>query len=204
MSLGVLLNRKAVTAGPKDSLAKAAELMKDKSVGAIVVVEQDRPVGIITDRDLALAFALHGALPSDPIQSRMMSPVETIRTDLERTLRRQKIRSLKLRSSAFGRGDRRRCVTTTLSDNRINVRLLSLPRVSYDRSKSLISWLGVHARVICKRADHCAAWLQSLASATGLDCYSPMHRVRVCVERIQCAPHKGPRSTRQRAGRLVA
>ena len=81
MSLGALFNRKAVTAGPKDSLAKAAELMKEKNVGAIVVVEQDRPVGIITDRDLALALALHGALPGDPIQSRMMSPVETIRTD---------------------------------------------------------------------------------------------------------------------------
>jgi len=81
MSLGALLNRKAVTAGPNDSLAKAAELMKEKSVGAIVVVEQDRPMGIITDRDLALAFALHGAVPTDPIQSRMMSPVETIRSD---------------------------------------------------------------------------------------------------------------------------
>jgi len=81
MSLGAVLTRKSITAGPKDSLAKAAQLMKEKTVGAVVVVEQDRPVGIITDRDLALAFALHGAVPSDSIQSRMMSPVETIRND---------------------------------------------------------------------------------------------------------------------------
>jgi CBS domain-containing protein len=81
MSLGALLARKAVTAGPKDSLAKAAQLMKEKNVGAVVVVKQHRPVGIITDRDLALAFGLHGAVPSDPIQSQMMSPVETIRND---------------------------------------------------------------------------------------------------------------------------
>jgi CBS domain-containing protein len=81
MSLGALLARKTVTAGPKDSLAKAAQLMKEKHVGAVVIVEQDRPVGIITDRDLALAFGLHGAVPGDPIQSRMMSPVETIRSD---------------------------------------------------------------------------------------------------------------------------
>jgi CBS domain-containing protein len=81
MSLDALLTRKAVTAGPKDSLAKAAQLMKEKNVGAVVIVEQDRPVGIITDRDLALALSLHGAIPSDPIQSRMMSPVETIRRD---------------------------------------------------------------------------------------------------------------------------
>ena len=81
MSLGALLDRKAVTAGPKESLSQAAQLMEQKKVGAIVITEQDRPVGIITDRDLALAFGLHGASPSDPIQSRMMSPVETIRSD---------------------------------------------------------------------------------------------------------------------------
>jgi len=81
MSLSALLSRKSVTAAPKDSLAKAAQLMQEKNVGAVIVVEQDRPVGIITDRDLALAFGLHGAAPGDPIQSRMMSPVETIRSD---------------------------------------------------------------------------------------------------------------------------
>lgn len=81
MSLSALLTRKSVTAGPKDSLAKAAQLMEEKNVGAVIVVEGERPVGIITDRDLALAFGLHRATPSDPIQSRMMSPVETIRSD---------------------------------------------------------------------------------------------------------------------------
>jgi CBS domain-containing protein len=81
MSLKALLARRTVTAAPKDSLAKAAQLMEEKKVGAIVITEQDRPVGIITDRDLALAFGLHGAVPGDPIQSRMMTPVETIRVD---------------------------------------------------------------------------------------------------------------------------
>ena len=81
MSIGALLSRKSVTAGPKDSLAKAAQLMEQNNVGAVVVVEQDRPVGIITDRDLALAFGLHKATPGDSIQSRMMSPVETVRGD---------------------------------------------------------------------------------------------------------------------------
>jgi CBS domain-containing protein len=81
MSLGALLSRKSVTAGPKDSLSKAAQLMEQNNVGAVVVVEQGRPVGIITDRDLALAFGVHNAAPSDPIQSRMMSPVETVRSD---------------------------------------------------------------------------------------------------------------------------
>jgi CBS domain-containing protein len=81
MSLGSLFDRKAVTVQPKESLAKAARLMEQENVGAVVVVEQDRPVGILTDRDLALAVCLHGASPNDPVQSRMNCPVETIRSD---------------------------------------------------------------------------------------------------------------------------
>jgi CBS domain-containing protein len=81
MPLGSLLARKAITVTPNESLAKAARLMAQENVGAVVVVEQDRPVGIITDRDLALAVCLNGAWPNDPIQSRMLCPVETIRSD---------------------------------------------------------------------------------------------------------------------------
>jgi CBS domain-containing protein len=81
MSLGALLTRQAVTVDPKESLSKAARLMEQENVGAIVVVELDRPVGILTDRDLALAVCLHGASPRDPVQSRMTCPVDTIRDD---------------------------------------------------------------------------------------------------------------------------
>lgn len=81
MSLGTLLARKAVTSEPHEPLCVAARLMEQENVGAIVVVERDRPVGILTDRDLALAVCLHRADPRDSIQSRMTCPVDTIRED---------------------------------------------------------------------------------------------------------------------------
>jgi len=81
MSLGSLLNRQPVIADPQASLAQAARLMREKNVGAIVVVEQNRPVGILTDRDLAMAVCLHAASPDEPIKNRMSSPVQTLRTD---------------------------------------------------------------------------------------------------------------------------
>jgi len=55
MKLGTMFVREVVTAGPRDSLAKVAKLMEQHNVGTVVVAEQDRPVGIVTDRDLALA-----------------------------------------------------------------------------------------------------------------------------------------------------
>lgn len=44
-----------VTAHTGDSLSHVGQLMRDRNVGSVVVCEGERPVGVITDRDLALA-----------------------------------------------------------------------------------------------------------------------------------------------------
>ncbi len=41
-----------VTATPETSARTLAVLMRDRHVGAVVITEKDRPVGIVTDRDL--------------------------------------------------------------------------------------------------------------------------------------------------------
>jgi CBS domain-containing protein len=50
----------AITATPATTLGLIAGMMKAHNVGAVVIQEEHRPVGIITDRDLAMAFGLHG------------------------------------------------------------------------------------------------------------------------------------------------
>src|SRR3954453_996914 len=44
-----------VTADAADSLRAVGGLMRDRNVGSVVICEGGRPVGVITDRDLALA-----------------------------------------------------------------------------------------------------------------------------------------------------
>ena len=44
-----------VTAESGDSLQHVGELMRDRNVGSVVICEAGGPVGVITDRDLALA-----------------------------------------------------------------------------------------------------------------------------------------------------
>ena len=44
-----------VTADSGDTLQHVGELMRDRNVGSVVICEGGRPVGVITDRDLALA-----------------------------------------------------------------------------------------------------------------------------------------------------
>ena len=81
MSLGTILARKTVTAAPGNSLADVARRMQEENVGAIVVTRDDRPLGIITDRDLALAVCVRGVSPEEPVQNVMTCPVSTIRED---------------------------------------------------------------------------------------------------------------------------
>ena len=42
------------SAAPTDSLADAAQMMKEEDVGSLPVVEDDRLIGILTDRDIVL------------------------------------------------------------------------------------------------------------------------------------------------------
>jgi CBS domain-containing protein len=70
-----------VTASPEQSLASAAQMMKEHNVGTIVVVARERPIGILTDRDLALAFGVDGLGAQTPIRAVMTTPITTIGHD---------------------------------------------------------------------------------------------------------------------------
>lgn len=55
------LARTDVIAVPPDAdLQSLAGLMEEHSVGSVVVVEDDRPIGMVTDRDLAMATVGRG------------------------------------------------------------------------------------------------------------------------------------------------
>lgn len=52
------------TAGPSESLADAAQMMKSDDVGSIPIVEEGRLVGIVTDRDIAIRAVAEGVDPN--------------------------------------------------------------------------------------------------------------------------------------------
>lgn len=80
MPIASLFAKPVVTVGPQTPLRTAASLMREHNVGALVVVSVDRPVGIITDRDIALALCERGFSVAEPVQQVMTCPVETLRT----------------------------------------------------------------------------------------------------------------------------
>lgn len=58
MNLGELFRSDVITVSPDDSLSTAMRQMDDNNVGAVVVVRDRKVVGILTDRDVAIALAL--------------------------------------------------------------------------------------------------------------------------------------------------
>jgi CBS domain-containing protein len=60
MSLERFCRKPIVTALPTQTVRDVALKMRDHHVGAVVVVEEDRPVGVVTDRDIALRVILEG------------------------------------------------------------------------------------------------------------------------------------------------
>ena len=70
---------------PGDSVYKALELMAEKNVGAVLVVENGQMVGIFTERDYARKIILMGRTSLDtPIEDIMTKDMVTI--DSEQTL----------------------------------------------------------------------------------------------------------------------
>jgi CBS domain-containing protein len=56
-----VMTERAVSATGDATLGEVATLMRDRSVGSVIVTEHERPVALITDRDLALALGAERA-----------------------------------------------------------------------------------------------------------------------------------------------
>ena len=59
----------------------AAKMMEDTGVGAIAVLENGSPVGIVTDRDFAIKITAHSYPIDTPIRRIMSSPLISIDPD---------------------------------------------------------------------------------------------------------------------------
>jgi CBS domain-containing protein len=78
IKLSDLFSKPVITAAPGHPLTAVARQMDEHNVGAVVVVEGGRPVGIVTDRDLALALGARGVGAQTPVEQVMTSEPQTI------------------------------------------------------------------------------------------------------------------------------
>src|SRR5918999_2903661 len=78
-----VMTESVVTAAPQRTVREIAELMRERNVGSVVLVDDSRPVGFVTDRDLALSVIADGRDFGDHVADHASSPVITAEAGME-------------------------------------------------------------------------------------------------------------------------
>ena len=74
MIISEVMTREVRIASPDDTLECAARLMEEEDCGSLPVAEEDRLVGMLTDRDITIRAVAHGLAPQDSKVRDVMSP----------------------------------------------------------------------------------------------------------------------------------
>jgi CBS domain-containing protein len=81
MSLERFTRRELVTVTPDRTVGDVARLMSTTHVGAVVVIEEGRPVGIVTDRDLVVRWVADDSPPATPVGEVMTTDLVVAHVD---------------------------------------------------------------------------------------------------------------------------
>ena len=77
------MTQPVVTADAEATLGEVAELMRDRNVGSVVVLDADRPAAVMTDRDIALTVVADGVDGSGRVGEHATRPLVTGEADME-------------------------------------------------------------------------------------------------------------------------
>ena len=81
MTISDVMTKSVISVDASMSINETAKLMEDAKVGAVIVIEDNKPIGIVTDRDFAVKVAAHAYQISTPIKQIMSSPLFSINSD---------------------------------------------------------------------------------------------------------------------------
>jgi CBS domain-containing protein len=78
-----LMTETVVTAPPERTVREIAEMMRERNVGSVVLIDDDRPVGFLTDRDLTVSVLADGRDLGDHAADHASSPVITANAEMQ-------------------------------------------------------------------------------------------------------------------------
>lgn len=80
-SVKEIMNPNVVTLTPSATLKQAAEIMSQQKIGSIVIIDENKPLGIITERDFATKIMLKPYSEDSTVSEVMSSPVIHVSSD---------------------------------------------------------------------------------------------------------------------------
>jgi CBS domain-containing protein len=81
MTIADVMTKSVISVDSSITINEAAKMMEDTKVGAVIVMENNTPVGIVTDRDFAVKVVAHAYQITTPVKQIMTSPLFSISSD---------------------------------------------------------------------------------------------------------------------------
>ena len=81
--LSEVMTRKVVTVDISERVEEALRLMIKFDVGSIIVTDKQKPIGIITERDITRASLRGDSLLKIPVRSLMSRPIQSVPPDMK-------------------------------------------------------------------------------------------------------------------------
>lgn len=95
-----IMARTLIAVNTSTTVLQIAKMMEQGGIGAIIVKENDNPVGIVTDRDFATKIAANNLSFDTPAKKIMSSPLITINHNDPISLAAERMTSKKIRKLA--------------------------------------------------------------------------------------------------------
>ena len=81
MNIRDIMTPNPQTVTPDDTIERAARIMRDEDIGAIPVVQDGRPIGMITDRDIVVRAVAEGGTSSRAVRDIVTTRLITVTPD---------------------------------------------------------------------------------------------------------------------------
>jgi CBS domain-containing protein len=94
------------TLSPDDSIQNAARLMRDEDTGAIPVVENGRPIGLVTDRDIVVRAVADGGQLDRPVRDIATTNLVAVTPDMSTREANELMREHQIRRLPVIEGER--------------------------------------------------------------------------------------------------
>ena len=76
-----VMTKSVISVDASMTINETAKMMEDAKVGAVIIMENNAPIGIVTDKDFAVKVAAHAYEISSPVKQIMSSPLLSINSD---------------------------------------------------------------------------------------------------------------------------
>lgn len=93
-----LMTKNVITVDIKANVLEATRMMSEKNIGSLIITENGKPVGILTERDVIRKSCINDTKPSAvSVQDIMSSPLVSVEpaTEIQDAVRRMRIRNVR-------------------------------------------------------------------------------------------------------------